>query len=321
MEHKKWAQRRSRKKERSDVIGKWAFALLAALFFLAIPGCGEKYEAPPAGIAETGIHETQTQIQPEPEGKEVQYTSMLIHPKESDFVRVLDYIPDICVDLKYARTDNFTGQRIYAFEDVYLRYGTVMKLKAVHEELAGQGLQLKIWDGFRPVSAQFALWEICPDDTYVADPNKGFSNHSRGFAVDVTLLDAAGREMEMPSDFDDFSARADRDYSDCTPEAAKNARLLETAMEKHGFSGYIGEWWHFNDTQRYDVETCFDPSVVCRRDVRQDTPLLEAVGEADSAILVIPAGETVTVLGYDAEFSLVEYWGYRGYIPTATASE
>lgn len=240
----------------------------------------------------------------------------LIKPKETDFVRVKEYIPDIVEDLRYSTEDNFTGQVIYDFEDVFLRYGTVMKLKAVSEELAAQGFGLKIWDGFRPVSAQFKLWEICPDPTYVANPNKGYSNHSRGFAVDVTLVDRQGREVEMPTGFDDFSGRADRDYSECTQIQRDNAMLLQSVMEKHGFTGYQGEWWHFNDTRQYDVETCFDPGVIAPRYLRQDTALLETCWEVDSMILQIPSGERVTLLGYMEEYALVEYWGYRGYVPS-----
>lgn len=242
--------------------------------------------------------------------------TQLINPEDSDFVRVTDYIPDVFVELKYSTSDNFTGQIIYEFEDVFLRYRTVMKLKAVSEELRQQGLYLKIWDGFRPVSAQFKLWEICPDPTFVANPNKGFSNHSRGFAVDLTLADSQGREVEMPTCFDDFSARADRDYSDCTQTQAENARLLEGIMEKHGFSGYWGEWWHFNDTQKYDVETCFDPSVITWRNTTEKTPLLETSSETSEEILTIPAGAVVTLLGYDEAFAMVEYWGYRGFVAT-----
>lgn len=181
---------------------------------------------------------------------------------ESDevFVRVLDYIPTALQDLRYATGDNFTGQVIYSFQDAYLRYGTVRKLKMVSEDLAELGLYLKIWDGFRPVSAQFALWEVCPDPTYVANPNTGFSSHSRGNTVDLTLVDADGREIEMPTGFDDFSSRADRDYSDCTASAANNAQLLEILMEKHGFVGYAGEWWHFSDSTSYPVESVFEPA-------------------------------------------------------------
>ena len=178
------------------------------------------------------------------------------------------------------------------------------------------GLNLKIWDGFRPVSAQFKLWEICPDDTYVADPNKGYSNHSRGFAVDLTLVDSEGREVEMPTAFDDFSAKADRDYSECTLKAAENSNLLESLMEKHGFSGYWGEWWHYNDTTRYDVEVCFDPAVICHKVTLEDAVLRKTFWDADSGILTVPKGERVTFLGYREEYSMVEYWGYRGFVPT-----
>lgn len=250
--------------------------------------------------------------------EEPELLTVLTDPREEDFVRITDYIPTAAVELKYADADNFTGQRIYEFEEVFLRYGTVMKLKAVSEELAEQGLYLKIWDGFRPVSAQFRLWEICPDPTYVANPNKGFSNHSRGFAVDLTLIDGSGQELEMPTGFDDFSARADRDYSDCPSAAADNARLLEKIMEKHGFSGYWGEWWHFNDTKKYDVEKCFDPGLISRRYTAENAVLLRYFWETDSAVLTIPAGDGVTILGYDEEYTMVEYWGYRGYVLTET---
>ena len=177
--------------------------------------------------------------------------------EETVLVRVQDFIPDILVDLKYAKADNFTGERIYDFQDAVLRYGTVKKLKKVQEALKEQGLSLKIWDGYRPVFAQLRFWELCPDDTYVADPSLGYSNHSRGNAVDVTLVDSQGRELEMPTEFDDFEAIPNRDYSMRTPTAAANARLLEQTMAACGFKGYEGEWWHFNDTVRYPVEEHF----------------------------------------------------------------
>ena len=180
-------------------------------------------------------------------------------PAPEDFVRVLDYIPSARQELLYATDRNFTGQVIYDFTDAYLRYGTVKKLIAVSEDLAQLGLSLKIWDGFRPVSAQFRLWEVCPDPTFVANPQKGFSSHSRGSTVDITLVDTDGNELEMPTGFDDFSKKADRDYSDCTETAASHAELLEILMEKHGFRGYSAEWWHFSDTDEYPVEETFAP--------------------------------------------------------------
>ena len=221
--------------------------LLLALLLLT--GCRKSY-------GET--RETETTVQTEI--TEVPETTQPQLPESDDaFVRVLDHIPTATQELKYATEDNFTGQVIYGFEDAYLRWGTVKKLQLVCADLAELGWYIKIWDGFRPVSAQFALWEVCPDPTYVADPNKGFSSHSRGNTIDLTLVDANGAELEMPTGFDDFSTKADRDYSDCTDAAANNAEILELLMEKHGFTGYAGEWWHFSDTTGYPVEEVFEP--------------------------------------------------------------
>ena len=181
-------------------------------------------------------------------------------PADETFVRVTDYIPDIRVDLRYAAADNFTGQTIYDFTEAWLRYGTVRKLAKAQETLAAQGYGLKIWDAFRPPAAQFVMWEICPNDDYVADPTQGFSNHSRGNTVDVTLTTAEGEELVMPTEFDDFSGKADRDYSDVDdPEAVANVLILEQAMEEAGFNPYVGEWWHFVDSDRYPVEEEFQP--------------------------------------------------------------
>ena len=231
---------------------------------LLLAGCGQQeisvpettvpvLVAIPETTAETTLPET---VPTEPE------TLPTLPPEpESDdiFVRVLDYIPTASQELRYATENNFTGQVIYDFEDAYLRWGTVKKLMLVSQDLEEMGLYMKIWDGFRPVSAQFVLWEVCPDPTYVANPTTGHSSHSRSNTVDVTLVDANGQEVEMPTGFDDFSPLANRDYSDCTDAAANNAQLLEILMEKHGFSGYYGEWWHFSDTVSYPVEQVFEP--------------------------------------------------------------
>ncbi len=181
-------------------------------------------------------------------------------PAPDAFVRVADYIPSVLVDLKYATQDNITGKCIYSFTDAYLRYGTVQKLQTVQSELQKLGYGLKIWDGFRPVSAQYDLWNALPDPTYVADPTKGFSSHSRGNTIDITLVDLTGREVSMPTGFDDFSKLADRDYGDVPAEEAANAVLLEEMMLKNGFRAYFNEWWHYTDTVSYPVENEFVPA-------------------------------------------------------------
>ena len=178
-------------------------------------------------------------------------------PADDALVIVQDVIPSMFVELRYATTENCTGTVIYEITDAMLRYGTVKRLARVQEALLAQGLSLKIWDAFRPVSAQFRLWEVCPDNTYIANPNTGYSDHSRGNTVDITLVRADGSEIPMPSGFDEFSPLADRNYSDVSPEAGQNAALLEAAMTAEGFVCYSGEWWHYSDPIRYDVVTDF----------------------------------------------------------------
>lgn len=233
------------------------------LFILAclMSGCGKQKVAETTFPMETEEVETVavTETEETLPMAETTVPAIMAIPADKDFVKVTDYIPGVYQELMYATQENFTGQVIYDFQDAYLRYGTVKKLAGVCRDLAEMGLYIKIWDGFRPVSAQFALWEVCPDPTYVADPNVGFSSHSRGNTLDVTLVDENGVELEMPTGFDDFSAKADRDYSDCTAAAANNADILEILMEKHGFTGYAGEWWHYSDTMSYPVEREFEP--------------------------------------------------------------
>ncbi len=175
-------------------------------------------------------------------------------PADDDLVPVTDYIPSIFVELKYASSDNFTGKIIYDFTQPRLRYGTVKKLAAAQDELSALGYRLVLWDAYRPLYAQQALWDFCPDPTYVSDPKNGYCSHSRGHTVDVTMMVIAdGSEVVMPSRFDEFSEKADRDYSDVPDNAAANAALLERVMTSHGFTGYKGEWWHYSDSTEYPL--------------------------------------------------------------------
>ena len=173
---------------------------------------------------------------------------------DDDMVRILDYIPNAIVDLKYATTDNFTGKQIYDSNiEAMLRVGTLKKLVLVQEELWDRGYTLVIWDAYRPLSAQFKLWEVCPNPTYVANPNNGGSSHNCGNTIDVTVATRDGVHAVMPTIFDEFSKLADRDYSDVSQEAADNSILLETVMRECGFKPYYNEWWHFSDTDSYPV--------------------------------------------------------------------
>lgn len=228
----------------------------------ATEGTEPSTAAQPTEAESLAVEATQPETVPETEPTQ---TPEMIPAELSDdtFVRAADYIPNLRVELPYATRDNFTGVRIYDFTDGYLRYGTVKKLQVAAEDLADQGYGLLIWDAYRPVYAQERLWEICPDPTYVSKPGTGSQSHCRGIAVDVTLYAlASGELLEMPTGFDDFSALADRDYGDCTAEAEQNAALLEEAMTAAGFKPYSAEWWHYSDTDSYEVEYEFDPAEI-----------------------------------------------------------
>lgn len=238
-------------------------------------------------------------------------------PGEDDLVRVADYIPSIAQGLAYATNDNFTGQVIYNFSNAYLRYGAVRRLAQAQELLAEQGLGLKIWDGFRPLSAQEALWEICPDPRYVSNPETGKCSHCRGSAVDVTLIDlATGQELDMPTGFDDFTSRADRDYSDCTETEQANALLLEQIMAQCGFSGYWAEWWHYSIPEEYPIDEDFDPAAVSRWvvDCEEYVNLRSSPSIYADSLAQLPDGTSLTLQGWMGKFAYVSCHGQEGYV-------
>ena len=172
----------------------------------------------------------------------------------SEIVKVKDYIPNIYIDLKYATADNFTKKKIYDFDEAYLRYGTVKKLMVVQKELNKKGYSLKIWDAYRPIEAQFELWEAANHDSrFVVNPTKYYSPHTLGNTVDITMVTIDGKEIDMPTEFDTFTEKADRNYGDLTPTQKKNALILENEMKKLGFQGYRREWWHYKDSIKYPV--------------------------------------------------------------------
>lgn len=298
--------------------------LLTAGFLLSLCSCGS-IQAPgettePFASEEQVIPEETTLPLPEetlpPTGPESTVQPQP-EPEDADFVPVLEYIPDLLVELKYATEDNFTGQVIYPFREAYLRYGTVKKLLLAQDILRTKGLGLKLWDGFRPVSAQYVLWQVCPNPVYVANPQTGFSSHSRGNTVDITLVDSDGEELIMPTGFDDFSALADRDYSDCGEEAAENAQLLQTVMEEAGFTGYFGEWWHYSDSDSYPVEENFEPleRFLSYASCEEYITLRNQASAGAEELLRIPKNHIFTVIARNGEYLLVSYEGIRGYVP------
>lgn len=170
---------------------------------------------------------------------------VLFAQESIDLVDITTLDSTIVVDLRYATKDNFMGDTLYSANICLLRRNVAEQLVKVHQSLRNMNLSLKIWDAYRPLSVQKKMWEKMPDPRYVADPARG-SNHNRAAAVDVTLVDSKGNELEMPTAFDDFSQRARSDYPDASERAKQNRTILQQAMTAHGFLTISSEWWHFN---------------------------------------------------------------------------
>jgi zinc D-Ala-D-Ala dipeptidase len=151
----------------------------------------------------------------------------------------------IKLDIRYATTNNFVKQKLYHQARCLLKPDVAEKLSQAQTELETQGLGLKVYDCYRPLSVQKRLWQIKPDPRYVANPANG-SRHNRASAVDLTLIDRRGNDLEMPTDFDDFSDRAHRDYPNLSQSVQKNRQKLEQVMVKYGFIPLQTEWWHFD---------------------------------------------------------------------------
>lgn len=164
----------------------------------------------------------------------------------ADLVDVQKAVPGVKLDIRYATTNNFTGQQLYTSTNCFLRRSTAEKLAQVQAELKPMGFGLKVFDGYRPLSVQWKMWKVYPNPGYVADPKKG-SRHNRGAAVDLTLIHADGSAVLMPSPYDSFTETAHRDSTNAPPEALANRALLERVMVKHGFEPLSTEWWHFDD--------------------------------------------------------------------------
>ena len=170
-------------------------------------------------------------------------------------VDVTAVAPGIQVRLSYATADNAFHHRLYAANTARLRAPVAARLGRVQRRLARQGYGLLIWDAYRPQSVQLRMWRLRPDarSRYLANPRK-ISKHSRGAAVDVTLVTADGAAVEMPTPHDEFSPRAHRSAQKGVSTAARKHReTLSAAMRAEGFVPNPYEWWHFTapDWSRY----------------------------------------------------------------------
>ena len=148
------------------------------------------------------------------------------------------------LDLTYATKNNFTGAPVYKRKCCFLRKEAEVCLIKATKSAESLGLNIRIFDAFRPTEAQWVLWNHTPDPNFLADPRRG-SPHSRGIAIDLTLIDKTGRNLEMGTDFDTFHPRSHHGNVDVSAEAQHNRHLLMGIMTLAGWDFYKNEWWHY----------------------------------------------------------------------------
>lgn len=151
---------------------------------------------------------------------------------------------DVDIALAYATADNFTGEPVYANAHCYLHTAAAERLARAIELAARQGYRFLIYDALRPSEAQWTLWNHSPDPDFLADPRRG-SPHSRGVAVDLTLVDGSGTPLDMGTDFDAFTEQSHHGATGLSREAEHNRLVLLGIMSTAGWDFYSKEWWHY----------------------------------------------------------------------------
>ena len=176
-------------------------------------------------------------------------------PVYDNLVDIQTVDPTIRVELRYALADNITGHALYPpSTPALVRPETAARLAKAQSLLRARGYGLKIWDAYRPLAVQMELWRKSHNGAYVADPEAGNGSlHTWGVAVDATLVDKQGREVPMPTKFDEFSSDARLHYGGNDPVILQNLKILQRAMGRAGFFGMRNEWWHFvaSDWKKY----------------------------------------------------------------------
>lgn len=164
---------------------------------------------------------------------------------DTTFVNLKEYSSAFVYDMRYATENNFLKAKVYDCAECYLRFKTIKKLVEANQKFIKLGYKIKIFDCYRPLDVQKKMWVIVSNPSYVADPSKG-SIHNRGAAVDITLVDFDGNELDMGTDFDHFGKESAHLYQDLSETVLNNRKLLREVMEDSSFKIIKSEWWHYD---------------------------------------------------------------------------
>ena len=179
------------------------------------------------------------------ETKKPQVNNKKIEVQDTSFVNLKEYSTDFVYDMKYATEDNFLKAKVYDCAECYLRLKTVKSLMKANAKFMKKGLKIKLYDCYRPLDIQKKMWTIVSNPIYVANPSKG-SIHNRGGAVDISLVDKNGVELDMGTSFDYFGIEASHNNKNFSKTILDNRKLLKRIMLRYKFQSFDSEWWHYN---------------------------------------------------------------------------
>ena len=161
------------------------------------------------------------------------------------YVNLKNYSNDFVFDMKYATNDNFLKEKVYPCAECFLRVKTVKSLLEANKTFLQQGFRIKLYDCYRPKAIQKKMFQLVPDANFVANPKKG-SIHNRGGAVDISLVDSLGVEVNMGTKFDFFGEEASHNYQNLSDEILANRKFLKEIMLQNNFKIFESEWWNYN---------------------------------------------------------------------------
>jgi D-alanyl-D-alanine dipeptidase len=216
---------------------KFLFKTLVLLVLSILVSCKTKYYDKSIVVASTTMQNS--------EEKKSLLDNKKIEVLDTSFVNLKEYSTDFVYDLKYATEANFLKSKVYDCAECYLRLKTVKALIKANSKFMKLGYKIKLYDCYRPLDVQKKMWALVSNPSYVANPSKG-SIHNRGGAIDITLVNFTGKELDMGTPFDFFGPEASHDYKGFSKEIIANRALFKKIMISSKFQSFDSEWWHYN---------------------------------------------------------------------------
>jgi len=225
----------------------YKYIKIIAVFFLFFSACNNKHSEKKNNEKEQVLinKDSSTFIKAEDVSKKQFQDVDKVLINDSDLTDITFFTDKFVISMRYATKDNFLDTVLYPCAKCLLRFEVIKDLLKAEREFESDGYHLKLYDCYRPLWVQKLMWKKLPVPGLVANPADG-SRHNRGSAVDVSLVDASGKELDFGTAHDDFSKKAKTFFTNLPDTVKANRMYLRKIMQKHHFNGINSEWWHFS---------------------------------------------------------------------------